>query len=241
VDQLLIDSVHQADQLFVSAAQHEVALLSYATKRHLDADNDGRRQASVQEAAEALFRPREPVIDPMTPAAAAPNDQSTRKPRVLAAVSAPSNQHRPTETPATEANIPVPHSSILTDTQAFITKQRDALVQQRDSISTQQHELQQQLDAVNAMLAKFDVFEGKAAARAPAGRTRRTTTARSGSRRDELLLVIRNGDGLSRGEILEKMGLKGDKAGEMSISNALTALTKSQQVERRDGKYHLAA
>jgi hypothetical protein len=55
-------------------------------------------------------------------------------------------------------------SSILTDTQAFITKQRDALVQQCESIFSQQHELQQQLDAVNAMLAKFDVFEGKATA-----------------------------------------------------------------------------
>jgi hypothetical protein len=132
-------------------------------------------------------------------------------------------------------------SSILTDTQAFITKQRDALLQQRESISTQQHELQQQLDAVNAMLAKFDVFEGKAtASRTPAGRTRRATTARRGSKRDELMQVIRAGNGLSRGEILEKMALKGDKAGEMSVSNALTALTKSQQVERRDGKYHAA-
>jgi hypothetical protein len=226
--------------IFVPAVQHEVALLSYATKRHLDS-NDDRRQASVQEAAEALFRPREPMNDPVTPAAAAPNDQSTRKPRVLAAVSAPSNQHRPTETPAREADIPVSHSSILTDTQAFISKQRDALLQQRDSISTQQHELQQQLDAVNAMLAKFDVFEGRATVRTPAGRTRRTTTVRHGSRRDELVQMIRNGDGLSRGEILEKMGLKGDKSGEMSVSNALTALTKSQQVERRGGKYHLVA
>jgi hypothetical protein len=132
-------------------------------------------------------------------------------------------------------------SSILTDTQAFITKQRDALVQQRESIFSQQHELQQQLDAVNAMLAKFDVFEGRPTARTLTGRTRRTTTARSGSKRDAVLQMIRNRDGLSRGEILEKMGLKGDKAGEMSVSNALTALTKSQQVERRDGKYHLAA
>jgi hypothetical protein len=32
------------------------------------------------------------------------------------------------------------------------------------------------------------------------------------------------------------MGLKGNKAGEMSVSNALTALTKSQQVERRGGE-----
>jgi hypothetical protein len=133
------------------------------------------------------------------------------------------------------------NSSILNETQAFITKQRDALLQQRDSIFGQQHELQQQLDAVNAMLAKFDVFEGRPTARTLTGRTRRTTTARSGSKRDAVLQMIRNRDGLSRGEILEKMGLKGDKAGEMSVSNALTALTKSQQVERRDGKYHLAA
>jgi hypothetical protein len=131
-------------------------------------------------------------------------------------------------------------SSILTDTQAFITKQRDALLQQRESIFSQQQELQQQLDAVNAMLAKFDVFEGKPTAPTSGGRTRRARNLPHGSKRDALLHVIRNNGGLSRGEILEKMGLKGDKAGEMSVSNALTALTKSQQVERRDGKYHLA-
>jgi len=33
------------------------------------------------------------------------------------------------------------------------------------------------------------------------------------------------------------MGLKGDKSGEMSISNALTALIKANQISRRDGKY----
>ena len=133
-------------------------------------------------------------------------------------------------------------SSILTETQAYITKQRNALLQQREEIFSQQHELQQQLDALNAMLAKFDVFEGKAAAsRSSAGRTRRTTTARRGSKRDQLIQVILDSNGLSRGEILEKMGLKGDKSGEMSVSNALTALTKSQQIERRDGKYHTAA
>ncbi len=50
--------------------------------------------------------------------------------------------------------------------------------------------------------------------------------------------VIRaNPGGLSRGEIIQQMGLKGDKSGEMSVSNALTALIKSNQVARRDGKY----
>jgi hypothetical protein len=89
--------------LFVSAVQHEVALLSYATKRHLDADNDGRQQASVREAAEALFRPREALIVPVTPAVA--TDQPTRKPRVLAAALVPSNEHKTAET-STAANAP---------------------------------------------------------------------------------------------------------------------------------------
>jgi hypothetical protein len=63
---------------------------------------------------------------------------------------------------------------------------------------------------------------------------------RRGSKREELMQVIRDGHGLTRGEILERMGLKGNKAGEMSVSNALTALTKSNQV-RRDGRKYLAA
>ena len=46
--------------------------------------------------------------------------------------------------------------------------------------------------------------------------------------------MIRESDGLTRGEILERMQLKGDKAGEMSVSNALTALTKGGQVRRDD-------
>jgi hypothetical protein len=46
--------------------------------------------------------------------------------------------------------------------------------------------------------------------------------------------------GLSRGEILDKLGLKGNKQGEMSVSNALKALTKTNQVVRKDGKYVVA-
>jgi hypothetical protein len=64
---------------------------------------------------------------------------------------------------------------------------------------------------------------------------------RRGSRRDALLRLIReNPASLSRGEILERMGLKGNKSGEMSVSNALTALTKANQVSREGGKYRSA-
>jgi hypothetical protein len=129
-------------------------------------------------------------------------------------------------------------STIMMETAAFITKQREALLQRREAIFNQQQDLQRQLDEVNEMLRKFDVFEGKAVQpRAEPRRMRRAAGGRRGSKREELLKIIRAGDGLSRGQILEKMGLKGNKSGEMSVSNALTALTKAHQVFRRDGKY----
>ena len=83
---------------------------------------------------------------------------------------------------------------------------------------------------------------GKKVAAKATGGSGRGRSARRGSRREALLAVIRgNPAGLSRGEILQQMGLKGDKAGEMSVSNALTALTKSNQVYRDGGKYRLTA
>ena len=123
----------------------------------------------------------------------------------------------------------------------FISRERDRLRAEREQIFSQQKELTRRLDAVNREFDAIEAYEtaktGKAARQAPAGRQPR---ARRGSRREALLELIRQSDGLSRGEILERMGLKGDKSGEMSVSNALTALTKSNQVHREDGKYRAA-
>jgi hypothetical protein len=123
----------------------------------------------------------------------------------------------------------------------FISRERDRLRAEREQVFTQQKELQRKLDAVNREFAAIEVYEtaktGKAARQAPAGRQPR---ARRGGRREALLEIIRQSDGLSRGEILERMGLKGDKSGEMSVSNALTALTKNNQVRRDGGKYRAA-
>ena len=120
----------------------------------------------------------------------------------------------------------------------FISRERDRLRAEREQVFNQQKELQRKLDAVNREFAAIEVYEtaktGKAARQAPAGRQPR---ARRGGRREALLELIRQSDGLSRGEILERMGLKGDKSGETSVSNALTALTKSNQVHREGGKY----
>jgi hypothetical protein len=124
----------------------------------------------------------------------------------------------------------------------FISRERERLRAEREQVFSQQEELQRRLDAINREFAAIEAYEtaktGKAARQAPAGRQPR---ARRGSRREALLELIRQGDGLSRGEILERMGLKGDKSDEMSVSNALTALTKSNQVRREGGKYHAAS
>jgi hypothetical protein len=134
-------------------------------------------------------------------------------------------------------------STILAETEAFIARQREALLNQRQELLNRQGAIQEQLDQLDEMLTKFDGFEGKYAKRGGARKasTRHGRTGgRRASKREELLQVIREGHGLTRGEILERMGLKGNKAGEMSVSNALTALTKNNQV-RRDGRKYLSA
>jgi hypothetical protein len=122
----------------------------------------------------------------------------------------------------------------------FITRERERLHTEREVIFTQQAELEGKLAAINNEMKAIDAYEaaksGKAKPVTKTATTRRTA-GRRGSKRDALLEVIKSGGGLSRGEILEKMGLKGDKSGEMSVSNALTALTKAGQVLRDAGKY----
>lgn len=123
----------------------------------------------------------------------------------------------------------------------FMARERERLRAERENIFNQQEELQRKLDEINREFAAIEAYEsaktGKAARGGSGTAGGRQQRVRRGSRREELLNLIREGNGLSRGEILERMGLKGDKSGEMSVSNALTALTKRNQVRREGGKY----
>src|SRR6476469_1768209 len=104
----------------------------------------------------------------------------------------------------------------------YIARERDRLRAEREQVFSRQEELQRKLDAINREFAAIEAYETaktrKNARPAPAGRQPR---ARRGSRREALLELSRQSDGLSRGEILERMGLKGDNNGAMSVSNAL--------------------
>jgi len=122
----------------------------------------------------------------------------------------------------------------------FVAREHDRLSAERKALVTQQRELQAKLAGIDREFQAINAYAaaktGKAVRQTRSETTRSTT--RRGSKRDDLLRVIGEGNGLTRGEILQKMGLKGDKSGEMSISNALTALAKGNQVRREGGKYH---
>src|ERR1700674_4096185 len=112
----------------------------------------------------------------------------------------------------------------------FIARDRERLRAEREQIFTQQHELESKLAAINNEMRAIDAYEaakaGKPAmTRQPRG-PRARPQVRRGSKREALMQVINdNPSGLTRGEILERMSLKGDKAGEMSVSNARPGLT----------------
>jgi hypothetical protein len=121
-----------------------------------------------------------------------------------------------------------------------ITKDKERLNSERAAIRGQQRELEKKLAEIDREYAAIDAYEtaksGKSSARKTGARS--APRARNGSRREAILAVVaENPDGLTRGELLEKMGLKGNKSGEMSVSNALTALAKGKKVARKGNKY----
>ena len=56
-----------------------------------------------------------------------------------------------------------------------------------------------------------------------------------------LKLVEAATEGATRGELIEKLGIKGSKSGEQSVSNALNALKKAGKIGSTDGKWHVVA
>lgn len=127
----------------------------------------------------------------------------------------------------------------------FIAQERERLTRERDVILSQQRELQSKLAAVDREFAAIAAYEaaktGKPIRVARRPSARRTAPGRrrqrEGRREAVLELLRQNPHGLKRGEILELMGLKGDRSGGMAVSNVLTALIKAHQVQRRDGAY----
>jgi hypothetical protein len=78
-----------------------------------------------------------------------------------------------------------------------------------------------------------EAFEASSASHSTASGSQGHTPVREAV----LQLIKGTPQGLSRREILERLQVKGDKARETSVSNALQALVKKHEVVRREHKY----
>jgi len=63
--------------------------------------------------------------------------------------------------------------------------------------------------------------------------------ASRGARREAVLKVVGK-NGATRGEIIEKLGARGNKREEQAISNALALMKRAKVLKSKDGKYMTA-
>lgn len=121
-----------------------------------------------------------------------------------------------------------------------IKRERARLQKARDTAAQKKAGAEQELAAIDVELAAIAAYEKAKdgnGQRAPL-RVKPRKNGRRGEKRAAVLDKInQHPDGLSRGEILNLMGVKGNKSAEQSVSNALSALTKQNQLGKRDGKY----
>jgi hypothetical protein len=103
--------------------------------------------------------------------------------------------------------------------------------QRRNALAEEERALRQENRAVEAY---WSVKEGK-----PASTSRGNGGVRSprGARSQTILAMIAGSDGMTRAQILEETGVKGDKKQEGSISNALTNMKKKGELTLTGGVY----
>jgi len=139
-------------------------------------------------------------------------------------------------------------SDFIESERVRLTQARTDLVEKRHVLQTQIAEVDRDLHGVDREFEAVKAYElakqgklnlnGGQVRRSPVQAASGGRRSRDGSRRNSLLEMIGNApNGMARGELIYASGVKGDKNAEMSISNALTALTKAGQVIRHEGKY----
>ena len=127
---------------------------------------------------------------------------------------------------------------------SFVGRERTRLSKARDAALSRKNQLERELSEINSELTAILAYEqakrrtpGRAAKAGRRPSVKAGRRAPRGEKRRAVLELIQKSNGLTRGEILSNLGVKGDKAAEQSVSNALTALKKQNLVASRDRKY----
>lgn len=131
--------------------------------------------------------------------------------------------------------------------ESFVSRERERLNQAREDAMNRRQEIENELSDIERELQAISAYELAKQGRLNLdGANKRHQSSgnrrpREGGRRDQILQLLRDaGDGLTRGDIIDRLGVKGDKGQEQSISNALSALKKQNAVGAKGGRYTAA-
>ena len=133
-----------------------------------------------------------------------------------------------------------------------MASERERLNGERETLVTQRSELDKQIAGIDGRLGAIHDYQiainkvlNGGIPSEPAGRTRGPRARDGGGRKakaDEIMALL-NGlnDGLTRGEIIDRLHARGDATAEGAISNALTILRKEGKLHQpTKGKHALA-
>lgn len=127
----------------------------------------------------------------------------------------------------------------MADFQSMIEKERERLNKSREELMQKRSAVDDEIAVVDKELRAISAYEN---AKTDKPARAKGTGTRRGSRTDGIIqLLTGNQEGMTRGELLDKMGLAGDKTGGQSISNALANMKKAGKLGRsKEGRYTLA-
>jgi hypothetical protein len=126
--------------------------------------------------------------------------------------------------------------------ETFIQQERERLSKAKEVALAKKQEAEDELSALEIDFAAVAAYESaKKGKPAKADEKKQRAPRQTGKRNEVLKLVEQYPQGVTAGELKDKLGIRGDKQGEQSLSNALSALKKSGQLIQEDGKYKAAA
>lgn len=126
------------------------------------------------------------------------------------------------------------------DFAAYIERERERVKTRKADLEGERNFIDRQIAELYRESAAIDAYE-RAKTGKPAARTEpRQRRARRGDVTESVMNVIGTNGPSRRVDIINALGVKGDKQGEMSVSNALTRLKNQGLIARQDdGRWYL--
>ena len=139
---------------------------------------------------------------------------------------------------------------------ALIERERERLTRQREAALAKRQEAEDEIAAIDkellAVTAYFDIKEGRTAP--PAQEPRKGWKPRAASpapgaprpgRRSEILKLLTDNPGLTKGEIIDRLGARNDKSAWQSVNNAIANMKRKKKIrtegEARRGRHFVAS